>query len=335
MNVGVSVVVGIDNDKDCEKTYEFNNKPAKFIHGDLTKLDVDILKKHIAGVPKTKLLFVACAPCQPFSQHRRGEGPGRDGTLLMRLAAFVKRYEPGQLIVENVPGLAKVGGYSTYHRFRRVLEDCGYKWDDDVLDAKDYGVPQTRRRFILIATKGVAASLPERTHGRGRVPYVTVRNAIADIPPIGAGETHLRVPNHRASAISPINLLRLKNTPSDGGGRMDWDEKLVLACHKDGYEGHSDVYGRMAWDKPAPTLTCRCHSISNGRYGHPVQHRAISLREAARLQTFKDGFVFFGPSKAHLAKQIGNAVPVLFAEQLAAHVLGLRESAPRERKLKR
>ena len=214
---------------------------------DLQKLSTEALGAYIANVPSAELLFVGCAPCQPFSSHRHGADYGRDGRLLSHFARFVKKYQPGQVIIENVPGLAKIGGNSTYRRLRSTLEDCHYLWDDGVLDAKDYGVPQNRRRFILIAMKGGQPTLPARTHGRGLRPFATVRSAISDIPPIGAGEIHRRIPNHRASALTAINLKRLKRPPSNGGGRTDWCDDLALTCHKGGYDGHTDVYGRMAW----------------------------------------------------------------------------------------
>ena len=136
----------------------------------------------------------------------------------------------------------------------------------------------------------------------------------------------LSVPNHRAAEISRTNLRRLKATPKDGGSRTSWPSDLVLDCHADEYEGHSDVYGRMCWDEPAPALTCRCYSISNGRYGHPEQDRAISLREAASIQTFPDSFVFYGSSQREIGAQIGNAVPVKLARRLAEAIIELHRA---------
>lgn len=201
-----------------------------------------------------------------------------------------------------------------------------------LLDAKHFGVPQTRRRWVVIASRLVKPSLPSRTHGPGIKPFASVRDAIARYPAVAAGEHSATVPNHRAANISPQNLRRLKATPLDGGGRMLWPEELVLDCHRGDYEGHSDVYGRMRWDAPAPTLTCKCYSISNGRYGHPEQHRAISLREAARLQSFEDRFVFYGASQQDIGAQIGNAVPVRLAHRLAQTVLDLHRALGRARR---
>jgi len=172
----------------------------------------------------------------------------------------------------------------------------------------------------MLAIRGKTATLPAPTHSlKGRKVF-TVRDAISHFPSIKAGQRHNVVPNHVTASISELNLERLRNTPHDGGDRRSWPKRLFLDCHSNGHTGHSDVYGRLAWDLPAPTLTARCHSISNGRYGHPEQDRAISLREAAALQSFPDGYVFHGSNK-HIAQQIGNAVPVVFAESLGRHLV--------------
>ena len=222
--------------------------------------------------------------------------------------------------MENVPGLANVRGFSTYVRFQRALLALGYRLSCGILDAKKYGVPQTRRRLVLIASKSCEPSLPEPSHGTTRRPYCTVRETISHLPKLQAGQRHPSIPNHYAACLSPLNLVRLKHTPTNGGGRTDWPSRLTLNCHKKTKKGHEDVYGRMKWDAPAPTLTCRCFSISNGRYGHPEQHRAISLREAACLQTFPNAYVFYGATQKSLGEQIGNAVPVQLAKAMGNHI---------------
>jgi DNA (cytosine-5)-methyltransferase 1 len=146
-----------------------------------------------------------------------------------------------------------------------------------------------------------------------------VREWISGFPPIAAGETYAEIPNHRAARLSELNLERIRATPP-GGGRFDWPEELMLTCHLGEYNGHTDVYGRMHWDRPASGLTTRCISLSNGRFGHPEQDRAISVREAASIQTFADDFVFFG-SLNSMARQVGNAVPVLVAEVFGRYFL--------------
>lgn len=227
---------------------------------------------------------------------------------------------PEWVFIENVPGLARVSGNSTYRRFKAALVEQGYTFVDGVVNAMWFGVPQNRRRLVLIASRVGNPSLPEPTHGEGKKPFRTVRDAISHFPRIAAGERHPTIPNHFAAEITELNLRRLRLTPVDGGGRTDWPESLGLECHKD-RKGHEDVYGRLRWASPAPTLTCRCFSISNGRYGHPEQHRAISLREAASLQSFPEEYQFFGPSQKAIGSQIGNAVPVSLAEAVGRHIM--------------
>jgi DNA (cytosine-5)-methyltransferase 1 len=324
LNVGIDVRAGIDVNAACKRTYEANNRPARFIPGDLRLLRGEDISPLVDNVPRNELIFMGCAPCQPFSKQRRKVNPD-GGTLLERFGRLVDEFRPGYVIIENVPGIAKVRGNSTYKRFLKRLSCAGYKVAAGKLDAKWFGVPQTRNRWVVIACLGTEPSLPEKTHGTEASPFVTVREAIRGYPFIGAGEQSIAVPNHRAAQISATNLKRLALTPADGGGRLNWPDELVLDCHRE-YEGHSDVYGRMKWDAPSPTLTCRCFSISNGRYGHPEQDRAISLREAAKLQSFSDDYVFYGDSQACIGAQIGNAVPVKLAEALARKILQMRRA---------
>lgn len=321
LNAGVRVIAGVDADERCKNSYERNNRPAAFIHDDICEIDSASIWNLLGTRRTSDLLIAACAPCQPFSKHRKAAStPHRDATLLGAFARVVEQIQPGQILVENVPGLARVKGFSTYRRFLNMLRSHSYRIAEGVLDAKDFGVPQTRRRYVLLAVKGRSISLPEPEFGFEDRPYLTVRDAISHYPPLSAGSRHPAVPNHETAIIEPINLKRLKLTPHDGGDRRSWPKQLTLECHKRDYEGHTDVYGRMAWDRPAPTLTGKCHSISNGRYGHPTQDRALSLREAASLQTFGDAYIFFG-NRQHIAQQIGNAVPVRFAEILGRHLL--------------
>ena len=164
------------------------------------------------------------------------------------------------------------------------------------------------------------------SHGPGKQQFRTVRQSIARFPPIPAGGGDPEVLNHVAASVSDLNLQRLQATPHDGGDRRSWPAHLRLQCHSGGYGGHTEVYGRMFWDRPAPALTGRCYSVSNGRYGHPDQDRAISLREAAAIQSFPDRYRFFG-SNTDIAKQVGNAVPVRFAECLGRHILFLQRES--------
>ena len=324
LNAGIRVLAGIDINAGSKRTYEENNRPAVFVHSDLRRIRARDLVRYVAGIPSEELVFTGCAPCQPFSKQRR-EVSREGSTLLGHFGRLIEEFQPGFAVIENVPGIANVPGNSTYRRFLRSLVALGYEYDDGRLDAKCFGVPQTRNRLVLIASRSGRPSLPEPTHGPDLLPYETVRHAITRYPSLEAGEESIAVPNHRAAKLSTTNLRRIRATPPDGGSRGNWPNDLILDCHRGRYDGHSDVYGRMYWDSPAPALTCRCNSVSSGRYGHPEQHRAISLREAASLQSFADDYTFYGRSQAEIAAQIGNAVPVRMAEALARKVLELRQ----------
>lgn len=262
-------------------------------------------------------LFSACAPCQPFSRQRRSKRKNDDrAPLLWELIRFVRRYRPSYVFVENVPGLQSLSQQlGPFDRFVAALRRFGYSVDSGIVEARSFGVPQRRGRLVLVASKLGDAQLLAPTHGPStpRPRFSTVWDWIGDLPPIAAGEAHSDVPNHRAMRLSPLNLKRIRATP-EGGGRRDWPNGLRLRCHSSGYSGHSDVYGRMRKHLPASGLTTRCLSLSNGRFGHPTQDRAISVREAASLQTFPRDFIFHGNLEA-MATQIGNAVPVLLAQR--------------------
>jgi DNA (cytosine-5)-methyltransferase 1 len=193
----------------------------------------------------------------------------------------------------------------------------GYKYPKPkIIEMHRYGIPQRRRRIVLIASRLDEIDYPEETHDGKKVRFTTVFDKIGGInalPKIEAGEMHSKIPNHQSAGLSPLNLERIKAIPV-GKNRLVLPDNLRLACHKDKDSTHTDVYGRLFWHEPATGLTTRCTSLSNGRFGHPDQHRAISAREAARLQTFSDTFVFEGGINA-VARQIGNAVPVELAQK--------------------
>lgn len=319
LNAGIAVVLGVDINEEYRRTYEANNSPAQFLAKDIRSLTGDEIREHLPKRQKYQLALVGCAPCQPFSSYRRAPSCS-EGRLVIEFARLVEDLEPEWIFMENVPGLPNVPGFSAYRRFTKVLKNGGYSFAPETIDAKHFGVPQTRRRFVVLASRTATATLPGKSHGPGAARYRTVREAIAHLPRLAAGQSSREVPNHQAANIAELNLERLKHTPRDGGSRSAWPLRLTLKCHKR-RTGHEDVYGRMKWDAPAPTLTCRCFSISNGRYGHPEQHRAISLREAASLQSFPDDYVFYGNSQRSVGEQIGNAVPVLLAEAIGNQML--------------
>ena len=312
----MKILVGMDKDPNAEATFRANFPEAQFIRDDIRNLMPSHLEPHLPRRRARPLMFSACAPCQPFSkQNRRKSQLDVRASLLNEIHRFVRHLLPEYIFLENVPGIQRIdpsGG--PIGRFLELLNELRYKIDHDVVDFRDYGVPQTRRRFVMIASLFGQVTLPARTHGlrHGNKPHSTVWEWIGDLPPIAAGGSNDEVPNHFAAKLSALNIKRIKKTP-EGGDRRNWPKDLVLPCHK-GHKGHTDVYGRLRRDRPASTLTTRCISFSNGRFGHPTQDRALSVREAACLQTFPRDFVFKG-KLASMAMQIGNAVPVLLAQR--------------------
>jgi len=316
---GMDIRFGLDIDAEASATYRRNFPDAEFLEGDVAGLDPSTVAALI-GEGGGPLLVAACAPCQPYSTF--ASGSPRDGrrTLLLRLVPILEELQPDYVLIENVPGLREPAPASTFNRFCKALARLGFDTTTAVVDCRDYGVPQRRRRLVLIASRHGAVELPAPTHGfaDGLLPSATVNDWIGDFPPINSGDVHPTVPNHQASALSPLNLRRIRATP-EGGNRDDWPDELQLVCHKN-HSGHSDVYGRLRRDGQAPVLTTKCTSLSNGRYGHPTQDRPISVREAASLQTFPTDFVFVGGIKS-ATRQVGNAVPVLLSQRMGEAIV--------------
>jgi DNA (cytosine-5)-methyltransferase 1 len=333
---GIKVAVGVERNEDCRMTYTQNNPAAMFLWEDVRTLTAQTLLSHVRSISESDfLLLAACAPCQPFSSQNKRRDEALDRAVLRHVERLVRQMRPDFLFIENVPGLQQVKGFSAFRRLMHALRAFRYKTNYQVVDAAWYGVPQHRRRLVLTASLHGDAPWPTQSHGDapGLAPFATVRRAISHYPPLKSGEEHPIVPNHIASELARHNLDRLQATPGDGGSRTDWPSRLVLKCHKK-HDGHPDVYGRLRWDAPAPTLTTKCTSLSNGRYGHPEQNRAISAREAAALQSFEDSYMFYGGIR-QITRQIGNAVPPVLAEtfgaQFAAHASklnGIRKKLP-------
>ena len=314
LDAGVSVVAGLDNDERLRETYERNNKPSRFIAGDLAEVEIDALRADL-GIGETDItLYAACTPCQPFSTLNTAKGADGRKSLLLEFGKIVAQRPPDFIIVENVPGLHNAFGLDIYQEFMAGIEAHGFSAASGLLDAKDYGVPQTRKRFILVAAKGRQPRLPVATTSRDPL---TVRECIEKYPPLAAGERSANIANHAARKLPPHHRRIVAAVPTDGGSRADVaDTSILLPCHQRHPKAHKDVFGRMAWDAPSPTLTCRCTDVYCGRFIHPQQNRGISLREAAALQTFDDSYEFFGASFLEQARQIGNAVPVRLARAL-------------------
>jgi DNA (cytosine-5)-methyltransferase 1 len=314
---GMRIILGIDIDHDAAETYRRNFPDAHFIEDDINDIATEALEAYGAANPRGLRLFSCCAPCQSFSILNRNRNyTDERARLLLEFSRFIEFYTPHLIFLENVPGVRAIditGG--PFAEFEALLRQLGYELDYNIVESQGYGVPQRRRRFILMASRLGEITLPQPTHGPGtdNAAYPTVWQWIGHLPPIGAGERHPNIPNHQSAGLSEINLRRIMATPA-GGGRLTWPENLRLPCHQD-YDGHTDVYGRMRPNEPSTGLTTRCISISNGRFGHPYQHRAISAREGACLQTFPMDFIFEGSLTA-VARQVGNAVPVLLAQNV-------------------
>ncbi|MDE3001106.1 MAG: DNA cytosine methyltransferase [Gemmatimonadota bacterium] len=327
---GIEHALAVDSCPDAIGTFKKNFTGASVINEPIETVAEEDVRSHFSSDPEVRL-FCGCAPCQPFTKQKtnssqKSSEDNRHG-LLGHFSSIVHKCLPDLVFVENVPGILNVTieGQTPLSALIDQLDQDDYFSDHGVIYAQDYGVPQVRRRLVLVASRLGEIALPKATHGPNRpAAYNTVRDAIADLPPIEQGTEHrdkLQYPNHRAAALSELNLKRIRKTRKNG--RRDWPDSLLPKCYTakengERYNGHSDCYTRLAWDEPAPGLTTRCISYSNGRFGHPKQDRALSVREAARLQGFPDSFEFTG-SLASMARQIGNAVPVPVAKAFGLH----------------
>lgn len=311
------VVAGIDLDPACRFPYEANNQ-AKFIERNISTVAAEELGALFGDAELT--ILAGCAPCQPFSSYaQRYELDGKDGKwgLLYEFARLAQGTKPDVITMENVPTVAK---HAVFHDFVDTLTRLGYKVWFDVVDSSRYGVPQMRRRMVLLASKHGDIEMIAPTHKTPK----TVRQAIGRLRSLSAGESAPRDKLHIASTLSEKNLKRIKAS-KPGGTWRDWPKDLVADCHraKSG-RTYPGVYGRMEWDKPAPTMTTQCYGFGNGRFGHPEQNRAISLREAAILQSFPRDYAFVPRdgevSFTVLGRLIGNAVPVNLGRAIARSI---------------
>lgn len=317
---GIEISAGFDIDAGCRYPFEANNAAA-FVECDVANLTAEQITPYFAGADIT--LLAGCAPCQPFSTYSRS---GRNSEyesqwpLVSAFGRLVKKLKPDLVTMENVPQLAD---HPVFEQLIKSL--AGYKKWWSVVECTSIGIPQTRKRLVLLASrlgsKGLALT-------EDLAPNATVRQVIGALPPIQAGESHPDDELHMAPSLSALNLSRIKAS-RPGGTWRDWPSELQATCHKKSTGAtYPSVYGRMEWDRPAPTITTQCFGYGNGRFGHPEQDRAISLREAAMLQTFPETYAF-SPAGApikfnRMGRLIGNAVPVrlgeVIAESLVKHV---------------
>ena len=325
---GIQVKAGVDLDPACRFAYEANNGDAVFIERDVESLTAEDLACHF---PKgTHSLLAGCAPCQPFSTYAKGKDTSQDAKwkLLRSFAGLVRRVQPDLVTMENVPQLPS---HAIFDEFLEAFE--GYHTWFDVVECKDYGIPQRRRRLVFLASKLGPISLVPPTH---KEKNPTVSDVIRYLPEIKAGEMHWNDPLHSAAGLSEINLKRIRQS-KPGGSWHDWDEELVAECHRrDSGKSFASVYGRMKWDEPAPTMTTLCYGFGNGRFGHPEQDRAISLREAALFQTFPKKYQFIPKGEdvnfKVIGRLIGNAVPVRLGEVIAMSIASHLEQVKKAKK---
>jgi DNA (cytosine-5)-methyltransferase 1 len=307
-----------DIDSDAVKTYE-RNIGSHIVHADVTSIQGSQLLE-VAGIERGMCSLVAGGPpCQGFSVQRRGDVNDIRNNLVFEFLRIVVEIHPRLFLMENVSAIAGPRGKPFLKELFSRAFDAGYRIHSKVLDAADYGVPQHRKRMFLIGESLDAPSqfcFPSPTHTPAN--YKTVRTAIADLPKPGSTEG---VNNHEPDNISDLNRRRIAFVPP-GGGREHIPSELRLPCHSVSVAkaGHRNVYGRLAWDLPSGTITTKCNSFTRGKFAHPRDDRNISMREAARLQSFPDDFVFCG-NKVAVAHQVGNAVPPLLAQRLGESLI--------------
>lgn len=314
---GFDVVYAFDIDEAAINTYKHN---PKYHHGKAFVRDIyKVNKKSIEedlGQPLGEIdIMIGGPPCQGFSVQRRGDDFDPRNKLILEYCRLINEIKPQFFVLENVGGIMSTRGKPYIKTLTDTLSAIGYKIQLKKLTASDYGVPQDRKRVIVVGEMSLNGEGHFEYPEPLSTPKVTVKQAIADMMKLDEND----LPNHKADKLSEINLKRIRAI-TEGQGQDSLPDELQLDCHKknNGHR-HLDTYGRMAWDKPAPTITARFDSFSRGRFGHPVLDRTITLREGARLQTFPDDFEFLG-NKVEVARQIGNAVPPVLAEKVAEQI---------------
>ena len=319
---GINVIAGIDIDSTCQYAYEKNNKSG-FINKGIEEIKVkDINSRYPKDCIK---ILMGCAPCQPFSNYSlRYIKDGRKDDkwkLLYYFLNLVKGVKPHIVSMENVPQLTRE---VVFKDFITELEKQGYKVSWSIVNCANYGIPQSRNRLVLLASRlGDISIIPPLYNEEN---YITVADAIGGLAPLKDGDTSKCDPLHRTSKLSEINKKRIKQSVP-GGTWKDWSEDLILPCHKKkSGKGYGAVYGRMQWNKPSPTVTTQFYGYGNGRFGHPDQDRAISLREGAILQSFPIDYEFIDADNTQTNKQIGihigNAVPVELGVAIGLSIKG-------------
>lgn len=319
---GFKILFSFDIDQKCidsikKNTSYFSHEAEQADIADM--LNGNLLKK--CNLRRGELFLLAGGPpCQGFSVQRRGEDNDSRNELVLKYGQLINELFPCYFVMENVSGIAGKRGKTILEELISYVEAIGYRVYIKLLDAQEYGVPQRRKRYILVGVRSdinKKYEFPTTTDKR-----ITVRDTIGFLPvPPEDGSEHPEYPLHRRDKLSKKNLERI-NAIGEGQGRDDLPQNLLADCHKidSSIIGFRNVYGRMAWDEVAPTITARFDSFTRGKFGHPDQPRSISLREGALLQTFPLDFVFEG-NKVDVARQIGNAVPPILGEKIGKSII--------------
>lgn len=317
---GIKVVAGTDVDPSCRYAFELNNK-AKFIEKRIEDIKGEEL---ISLYPRNKIkILIGCAPCQPFSKYTNKRPKDEKWGLLYEFSRLVREVGPEIVSMENVPGLATRPQHYVFDNFVENLESNNYKVSFFIVYCPDYGIPQTRSRLVLFASKFGKINIIEKTYLPSE--YPSVKGAIGHLSPIKDGEIDSNDPLHRTCRLSELNKKRIKAS-IPGGTWRDWNDDLKLSCHKKSTGKHyASVYGRMQWDELSPTITTQAYGYGNGRFGHPDQDRAISLRESSLLQAFPSDYKFIDPSRKsptrEIGRHIGNAVPPKLGQIIARSII--------------
>ena len=318
---GFRIVGGVDVDKSSLSTFQRNFKvPA--ISADIRDVAFSdaVFRKTFCRFasydPEKSLVLIGCAPCQGFTGHRKGKWakPDERNDLISAFAEVAIRCMPEAVVMENVPELLSERYWSYFEAFRTKLQKNGYSVFQKILNSAEFGVPQERFRAVIVATKDKPFHMPSSIVDRKD--FNTVRNAIGDLPPVNAGEFPEPDPMHRSAAHRKSTIDVIRAVPVDGGSRPRGVGPKCL----DRIDGYYDVYGRLSWDRPSITITHYARNPASGRFVHPEQHRGLTKREVARLQSFPDGFQFEG-SFDDVFRQVGEAVPPLVSASIAASIL--------------
>lgn len=333
---GFNVVAAIEQDADAAETYRANNPKVTLYEKDIRRVTASEVRRGLA-LPKgeTLDLLAGCPPCQGFTRLTESSGRrDRRNALVREFLRFVRVLRPKACMLENVPGLLRTQKGKRYFReLESGLKKCGYRLSYDVVELADYGVPQFRKRLVLIAARRKKIPIPKPTHhdparpsDSSQRPWKTVRETIGKMPKaplrssVRSGRAVPRYEWHYARNVAPLVKRRLEHALKNGRRRSALPKELRLKCHERRPDGYFDVYGVIDWDKPSPTITSGCTNASKGCFGHPRDARPLTAIEAARLQTFLLSHKFKGAGLESVARQIGNALPRRFAKVVGAAI---------------